>query len=503
MGNKPLDKDEVVQPAKKSNKIKQDIHKGSWIKSVIKEGKWYLAASMATKALGFFLIPLFTKYLSPADYGVLNTLTTITELLPILLSLSIDVAFVRFYHDYKDDDEKLSALYSSVFWFVLVFGGTMLMLFIFSTYFWFEELLKAPVYPLVYIAFLPALFNQLNQLGIRFLEQSLQARMASIVAVFSAVVNLGLSTLLLVEFELGLIGRIWGITASIIINFIFLSVLFIRSGLLKFLFNRSILREALIYSLPLVLMTASNWINSVSDRLVVAKYVDTSAVGLYSLAFQFAMIVDVFGDAITRVLMPMSMSGLINDKENTKKKLAEYGALMFIFIVFLNIGMLLFSKDVITLMADERYLAAYVAIPILASRKLFGTQYRFYSIFIFYHKKTKYFTIASISTAIANLILNFIFVPNYGYIAAVWSTFVCEIIYAAIIIYFGFSLEKIEVQWRKYILTTIFFLSIIGLHLMVDLSFVTRVFLLLGSTIVLLHLAEKLDEVKNYLRAMI
>ena len=146
MDNETLDNDEISSSDNmennNKNKDNKNIHKRNWLRSVLKEGKWYLAASMATKALGFFLIPIFTQYLSPSEYGVLGIITTITELLPILLSLSIDVAFVRFYHDYKKDDEQLAALYSSVFWFVIVFGGAMLTLFIFSTYFWFEELLE-------------------------------------------------------------------------------------------------------------------------------------------------------------------------------------------------------------------------------------------------------------------------------------------------------------------------------------------------------------------------
>lgn len=498
MEKEPLDKDEVIQPIKKSSKIKKDIHKGSWIKSIIKEGKWYLVASVATKALGFFLIPIYTKHLSPADYGVLGTLITITELLPVILSLSIDVAFARFFHDYKDDDSKLTSLYSSVFWFVTIFGSSMLVLFLFSTYFWLEELLTVPVYPFAFLAFIPAIFAQLNQLGVRFLRQSLQARTASIITVLSAIVNMGLSTILLVEFDMGIEGRLWGIGAAVLMNFIFLTTMFIRSGMLKWTFSKKFLLECLYYSMPMILMTSSNWINSVSDRLVVAKYVDTAAVGLYALAFQFAIIVDIIGTAITEVLMPMSMSGLIHDKENTKKKLSEYAAFMWVFMIFLNVGVLLFSKDVILFMANERYLAAYVAIPILASRKVFGMQYRFFAVLISYHKKTSYFTYTSITVALFNLALNFMFVPIYGYLAAVWSTFACSVLYAAIIIVLGLRLEKVVIQWKKYVLSTALYAVVIFLHLTFDFSFLSRVLLSIVATLGLFAIMDKKEVLVEY-----
>lgn len=501
MKKEALDEGEVVKSSsEKSNSIvKKDIHKGSWISSILKEGKWYLAASLATKAIGFFLLPIYTQYLSPSDYGVLNTLITITELLPIVLSLSIDVAFARFFHDYKTDPEKLTKLYSTVFWFVAIFGGGMLLLFCLSTYFWMESLLEVPAYPYALLAFVPALFAQLNQLGIRFLSQSLQARTASIVSVMSSVINMGLSVILLTEFDMGISGRLWGIAAAAAFNFVFLTRLFTKSKTLQFKFDKKILIECLLYSTPMLLMTASNWINSVSDRLVVAKYVDTEAVGLYALAFQFAMMIDIVGNAITDVLMPITMSGLIHDKENTKLKLSDYASSMWVFMIFLNIGVLLFSKDIITLMADKAYIAAYAAIPILAARKIFGIQYRFFSVIISYHKRTKYFTFASISTATANLILNFIFVPQYGYIAAVWSTFFCEVLYAGIIIRLGYQLEKPVIQWAKYLWSTLLFIGVIVLHYSVDLGFFNKVILLLVATVGLLLITDKVGLLKEYL----
>lgn len=493
MANNILD-DEINEEKTPSSQAeeKQDIHKGSWITSVISKGKWYLFASIFAKAVGFFLIPIYTRHLTTSEYGILENINTISQFLPVLLSLSIDAAFVRFFHDYKKDKSQLSLLYSSVFWFVVAFGGIILTLFIASTFFWIEDLMEIPVYPYILLGFIPALFAQLNQLSVRFLEQSLEVRTVSLVTVITSIVNMGLSVILLVEFDLGVMARLWGIAIAIAVNFIFLIHLFIRRGILRFHFNARMLREALLYSAPLIFMQASNWINAVSDRLIVTKYVDTAAVGLYSLAFQFGFIAFIVGNAVTQVLMPISMSGLIADKENTKKKMSDYGLLMWYIMIVINMGLLLFSEDVIRLMTDKAFHEAYIAIPILSAPYLFGMQYRFYGVIISYHKKTSFFTLTSLTTATVNLILNFIFVPQYGYLAAAWTTLFSAILYTAMIMGFGLSLERMTIQWGRYAVSSVIFIGVILIFNYFAPNFILKVgMFLIASFLLLLSFGER------------
>jgi hypothetical protein len=98
------------------------IHKASWLRTITGKGKWYLLSSAMTKGLSILLLPVYTRYLSPSDYGVLNTLTSISQLLPIFVSLYLDAAFGRFYHSMKVDPGQLRRLFSTVYWFVLANG---------------------------------------------------------------------------------------------------------------------------------------------------------------------------------------------------------------------------------------------------------------------------------------------------------------------------------------------------------------------------------------------
>ena len=73
----------------------QSIHKERWSSSIVKYGKWYLLSSFITKGLGILLLPIYTKYLSPDEYGILQGLNSVANFLPFILSLSLDAAFGR------------------------------------------------------------------------------------------------------------------------------------------------------------------------------------------------------------------------------------------------------------------------------------------------------------------------------------------------------------------------------------------------------------------------
>ena len=94
----------------------------SWLSSLINYGKWYFISSVLTKGLSVLLLPIYTRYLSPEDFGVLQSLNSIAIFLPILLSCSLDSAIARYYHNLKHDNAKLAIMFSTIFWFVTVYG---------------------------------------------------------------------------------------------------------------------------------------------------------------------------------------------------------------------------------------------------------------------------------------------------------------------------------------------------------------------------------------------
>ncbi|HOP50606.1 MAG TPA: oligosaccharide flippase family protein [Ignavibacteriales bacterium] len=165
------------------------IHKNNWLKSIFKHGKWYIFSSFFTKGINIILVPVYTKYLTPSDYGILNTLITISLLMPLFISLYLDSAFGRFFHDYKNNQEDLKKLYSTIFWFVSIWGLFLTIIFMFISKGFLYSFLPVPFFPYAFLAFIAPLFQQLGNLGAIFLKQSLNAKQTTIVESSSVIIN--------------------------------------------------------------------------------------------------------------------------------------------------------------------------------------------------------------------------------------------------------------------------------------------------------------------------
>jgi len=81
----------------------------------------YGFGSLVSRFIAVLLLPVYTRYLSPADYGLIETLIALSAILTVLLAAGVKSAFFRFYFDEKDDEGKRRVIRTS-FWFTMVMG---------------------------------------------------------------------------------------------------------------------------------------------------------------------------------------------------------------------------------------------------------------------------------------------------------------------------------------------------------------------------------------------
>lgn len=441
--------------------MENEIHNKRWGASIAKYGIWYLLSSIITKGLGIILLPVYTKYLTPDDYGLLQTLNSVAAFLPFVLSLSLDSAFARYYHEVKYDKNKMALLYSTVYWFVFLYGSVILIITFLSADYWLEDFLTVSVFPYAYLVFIPVLLNQLALLGRTFLQQALETKKSTILDICSTLLNAGLSVLLLVCFNLGVMSRLLGIALGSVFLFVFYHFYFLKNGLLRFCFSKECLLKCLSYSLPMLPAMAGSWISSMSDRLVIAKYCSMASVGLYSLAFQLGQILYLVGDAITRVVGPLIMSGLISDSENTKSKIANSAYQIFVLMLFANLCLFVFADEIIKIFADEAYYGAALFIPLFGFNYVLGMQQRYPVSIISFKKKTWIISAGCILMACLNLALNLAFVPSYGYEFSVWASVAANLFYCIWSFVWGQRFEVINYKFKQSVFALIVFLIVV------------------------------------------
>ena len=446
---------------------KINIHEGDWMKTIFSTGKWYLIASLFTKGIGIFLLPLYTTYLSPADYGLLSTINSIALLLPIVISCSLDSAFGRFFHDYKSDKEKLSVLFSTIFWFVLGFGFFSIFLVLATAKYWSSDLLSISPYPLLYLAFIPVLFLQLGRLGITYLEQSLRSRMTGLIQVIATVLKVIAIIPLIAYYLYGIKAVLIGNAIAAVTTFICITVIMYKSGILKWQFSKLILRESMLYSLPLIPGIATTWVNSMVDRIIIAKYDSFEGAGLYSFAFQIGLILYLVGDAATKVISPLGISSLLSNIEQSKKKFIATSLNLLVIMGIIACFGILFSEELVTILGSEQFKQSIVILPIVILPYIWSIQYRFFSNVISFYKQTRIFTIASIYSACVNLLLNVFLVPRIGFISGAISTIVSSLIYFFILYYYSQKLCPISYNKKRSFLVIFTCIAVTALSYMI------------------------------------
>lgn len=424
------------------------IHEGSQFRKFLKHSPWYLLSSILSKALGFLLLPIYTRYLAPSDYGILATLQSFGILAAIALSLYMDAAFIRFYYQERTISKAaVRNLYSTYFWFIVAWGSISAGMLMYLSPILMKDLLGISLLPIV-LVIVTQLLGQLSVMVLGTWRAELKAKQVAMVTVGNTLVVAAVTLLLLISFEQGWMSQIYGAVLGMCVQTMFLLAMAIRAGWIGFHFDRDALRQGLIYAVPLLPNVAAGWIAGYSDRLILSYYGRLDEVGLYSIAYQFAYILYVFNDAVTQVQGPVSMSGLTSDRERARMQIVEFVRVYVWIMAVLYLGMALFSREVIEWFLDPRYLESYKVIAILASIYALSGLYRVFSNVVSFHNKTWIISTAAVLQALINIALNFTFIPVFGMYAAAWSSMLSLVAYLGWIVFWSQKLEPVELPWR-------------------------------------------------------
>ena len=447
----------------------QEIHRSNQFKTILKYGPWYLMSTVLTKMSVVILLPIYTKYLSPEDYGVLNTLTAFGAALPLFMSLAVDSSFVRFYFfEKRVSHENVRVLYSTLFWFILAWGSTVTIASLILAPVFFRSLVDVPYWPFLPLTIVPALLTQLTDLSAGYLRANLKTKLFSSIRIVQFVLGTGMVVTLLVYFGLGIKANLYGAFFGALVSLACHMYLAYRYALLGLVFDRGILWKCLLYSIPFVPILAGSWITALSDRLILAYYGRVREVGLYSMSANISRMLYFVSDAVTQVQGPISLSALTEDRESGKKQIAEF---LMVFMWGVTLGYLLlalFSKEMLYLIANERYHSAYKLVSILGLTFVLGGIYRPFSMIISFHGKTWIFTAVSFVQAGVNAMLNFLFIPLFGQFAAGLSTLVSVGCYTVGIIWWAQRLDRIPVKRMDIMSVCLSLMAVLGLFVFVE-----------------------------------
>lgn len=446
----------IEKEMKKSHIISKMI-KDIFKLRIVRNSGIYIAGNFLQKALIFLLLPVYTYFLSPEDFGITGLATTIEGVLVILFGFGLKASISRYYYDFYEETERINQYITASFLFLVV-GGFLLSICLqfFGDVIW-QKLTSGQIPFSPYI--IMVIWSAYGMIIINFvttLYQTQQNAKAFVVAQISTVIiNIGFTVLFIVTFKLGAKGQLFGRLISSIIMAVILSVF-----LLKSTFNINLrlgdLKSSLVYGFPLVFHGLFSWAVGSIDRIMLEPNIPLSELGFYNLGNQIGGILTAVLVSVNLAWVPYYYSIMKEDHVAAKQKIALVNNIYVVVVGFVCLLGILFCKEILLLISPPRYLSASVYIPLILFSAQFNGYYFMVSTPIFYMKKTLWIPIITLATALLNVGLNLLWIHRYGAIGSAWATLISYIALALITYFLGQKLHPIQLPIGK-----IFFLNIL------------------------------------------
>lgn len=383
----------------------------------LKAGMWYTASNIINKGIAYISTPIFTRIMTKQEFGDFSNFVSWGTLLLIITSLDLYSSINRAYFDFKEDmDEYMSSVSAvSIFFtticYCIVFIFKDAFINIFNMDFKYVNML------FLYLLFYPA-FNFFMT------EQRISGhyKLFSVVSIGTSLFSMLCSVVLVLNFENRLWGRVLGYVIPTVMSAIAIYGAFFFRGK-KIV--RGKMKYALLISVPLIPHHLSGNVLSSSDRIMIKRYCGSEATAYYSLAYNCSMIVTLLHTSINQAYIPWLYEKMNKDDLRGIKKISEEILLAFFVLVF---GLLLIAPEIIYILGGKAYMEAINVLPPVILGCCFQFLYTMYVNIEFYCKKTFSISIGTCIAAALNVILNFWLIPQYGYIAAAYTTLVGYIV---------------------------------------------------------------------------
>lgn len=413
----------------------------------------YIFNQVVIKAFGFFLLPLYTRYLTTADYGTTNLLASFTSVLGFIIVFSLYSAVSRFYVECKHEPEKVKSLFGTLLLFTMVSGFFFLLLALVFNQFLVNVFFQdVPFFPIIFVALLGQIFHSVHQMYTSILRAMQDAKRDFVTNLIFFFLQLFFNIVFVVFFRAGALGIVAATLISNLIFSIYVTIDLRTRNLITFKINPKILKETLKYSIPIIPHNLSTTISQLISRVLINNRFSLSSVGIYSLATQFATLTDTVQSSVNIAVQPWLFAQL---HEGTDKELVQVRNMSYLIswltgIIFLGIAF--FSQEAILLLVNPTYKQAWTIVPVLTAAFMIKSMYYPYINLLFYVKSaSRRIFIATLSSSVINMLLSVILIPVWGAYGSAVADIGAMFIRVGIVVYLVRDIKRVAYQLAYFV----------------------------------------------------
>jgi O-antigen/teichoic acid export membrane protein len=432
---------------------------GQQLRRLGKHSAIYGLGGLVSRILAVLLLPLYTKYLTPADFGRVETLVALNAILVTLLRAGISTAFFRFYFDSTEPEQRLKVLRTS-FWFTMATSTLGLALgWTFASA--ISDFLKIDDDTLVRAAFI-GLWAQMNYEQLTSLFRVEERSVAFVAAsIANVLLTIGTTIFLVVGLDEKALGVVVGnFTGTLLV---YLALLGYRREQLGLQFDRELLRRMNRFGLPLVPSGLALWALTFSDRFFLARIAGQEDVGRYSLGVRIASAMVLLLVAFRMAWPAFAYS--IQDEREARRTYAFVLTYLLYVSCWLSLALGVLAPWIVKVLArnEEFWPGADVVAPLAFAGALWGA-YTVVAIGIGRLRRTQFNWVVTGSAALVSVVLNLLLIPEYGIRgAAAASLTAFTVMFVAMAVY-SQRLYPVPYQWRRVctVILTAAALTVVG-----------------------------------------
>lgn len=389
--------------------------------NVLKSFSLYTIASFIERGIAFFLLPLFTFYLTTKDFGVLALITSIFSFTLPLVNLGIQSAISVAY--FNGEKENYPSYFSSS-----IFPPFCTSIFLTLILFFFKASIENYLgIPFVWILSIPffCFLSFLNSLLLIDYQIKNEPSKYVIFSLSNSSLNIIISLLLVITFNYGYQGRLIGQYLSIILfSIIAIYVLYQKRNLLVKNITSVNIKNSLSFGLPLVPHIIGGMVINMSDRLFIDHFCGKEQLGIYNIGYVLGSAISILCTAFANAIIPFSYELFSIDTYAAKVKVVKVYWLFIGLMIVIVFCMWIFTPLVFKWLVDDKFATGAKYVIWITLGYFFQGLYLLFANIIFYLKKTKFFFYLSFVNILVNLGLNYFLIPILGPMGAAYATFI-------------------------------------------------------------------------------
>lgn len=417
-------------------------------KNLLKDTVIFAIGGIGSKLILFFLVPLYTNYLTTEEYGISDLIFTISQFIIPFASLVIFDAVVRFALS-KNEKKEDVLLCGLVVWGI----GSLATVLATPLIGMYEPIAKWKWYLCIYV-----IINIFMNIELDYIKAKEQNKLYATISIVQTLAMALSNILFIVVLPLGVDGYVF---ANIIGNFIAALGIFCFGKIFKDIrvakFSSSLLKRMLAFSAPIILNNVSWWAIHSANKIIVELTLGASVLGIYTVATKIPSLINVL-ISIFRQSWGIATVKEIESSNDSKFYSDIFG--IFSFIAFsMSIGLILVIKPLMTVYVGEAFAEAWKYIPLLLASATFSAISSYFGSLYGALKKSVNNMVTTLISAIANVIVSIVLINYIGLWGAIAGTFAAYFLMGIVRMIDVTRYIKMQIDIGRFVLNSIILIT--------------------------------------------